>query len=788
MEPNTDMNVRLVNYHKGNELLRRYDVGEKFSHEDYSRFESLLMLTSVDLPDFHEYLEGVIRAQQGTANTMLIRHNRTIQQLYKQRLEASFEDLTSTLDTPDPRVTDEDLFININPTTQVTIDIVDIFLELLDEMIFHTPISEKHSYQRLQELMRLENISYIIINYFPEDRTVEIPLICRGETFPYMGLDFNPLDFYLSLVPIRTQENIEREPTLAIDLCFINSQHESENVISQINDNNTSNIELIHDNQGLQTPPQTPPAQITRLTPPPAPGRQRQANPPTTPVDETPIDDQDEIFMELIQDLYHDVRVTNVMIGLPTYMHIQERMQEFDIVYITAYYQREVPTFIFSGLHFYDADIPIEQQMPNDLEFETIYIINDALIEDNEMLLNLHNTIARRNVDLMLSLDDDGDVTNETPPPPPRLLRTGPIQRPPTPPPFMVVNPMEVHFRAGEIFRNDLWNKIRNILYKNDIQPGHYILKNLPGFPRHGLTRENIKLVLIKFVELTNRSSEYKRNRVSEIQNIFSVFVIELGPDQLNLIRMVFDYMFYLDIPELYAKYISKVNRGCLQAYAPNQGNEMNENRDALFEEMGMSCVNGRLERLYAIALELFTFLANDNLLTSAPPVEAVPKISELKSELGVGFKGSFVTRNKIERLFNKWVTEDVPLPDNQAAEEQQADPLVGKSVEEIKSHASNYIQRGFVQDNGADFSQDRIGLRMIEEYLNTIEFRPISVHRGELLYLLGGKKRSLRNKKKTRKQKKKGNKTNNKTAVKKSRKTKSINERKYRKKTRSRK
>ena len=391
---------------------------------------------------------------------------------------------------------------------------------------------------------------------------------------------------------------------------------------------------------------------------------------------------------------------------------------------------------------------------------DTLYILNDDIFQrfGTPELTEFQNRVNERNLEIIQ-----------------RMIQQQ--NRPPPPPTGLAINPYEVHQEASLISRNPLWNKIKNIIYKDGIQSGHYIFLMLDPrpFPTSGLNRENIKQVLFKFVELTNRRPEYKRNRITELQNIFSAFSIQLGPDDLNLIRVVFDYMFYLDIPELYAKYISKLTRTCLQAYATNQGNEMNENRNGRFQEMGMSCVNGRLERLYTVALEVLTLLSDDQLLTSSPPKKSVNKIKELKRALDVvpnkkDALVTLVTREKIERLFQKWVTQDVPLPDNQGAEEPQEDPLVGKSVVEIKAHALNYIQREFSKDDGIDFSTDEIGLKMIEDYLGSISFQKISSHRGELLGLLGGgKKLKTKNIRKTKKRRNRRTTTPNKRKTRKS-------------------
>ena len=648
-------------------------------------------------------------------------------------------------------------------------DELDTNLSSLPSQVEETNTLQGNVYIQIQERMQQLNLIYIVSGYVPM-----IPAFI-----------YNAGYYYNEGVSI--EEQLPEFNELSLDTLYILNDNifqqfgtpESRNFQNAVNERNLGIIQRMiqlereHPNFNEEIPP------------PPPPLLRRQNALPNRP--NSPI----EMLNSLMEVVTEEYREHNRILP-DTYESIQRVMQQMSFLYIQADFIALIDRSIFmlADVHPYNEEQPTIQQLPHDLFINNIYFINDNYVRDNPVLREYQANLYRNNMVVF-------NRVNVQQVQPHRFFR------PPTPPPELIINPInphEIHQEAGIISRNPLWNKIRNIIYKDGIIPGHYIFLVLDPrpFPSSSLTRENIKQVLIKFVELTNRRPEYKRNRTTELQNIFSTFSIELGPDDLNLIRVVFDYMFYLDIPELYAKYISKLTRTCLQAYATNQGNEMNENRNGPFQEMGMSCVNGRLERLYTVALEVLTLLANDQLLTSSPPEKSVDKIKELKRALDVvpnkkDAQVTLVTRDKIEKLFQKWVTKDVPLPDNQGAEEPQEDPLVGKSVEEIKAHALNYIQREFSKDDGIDFSTDDFGLRMIEEYLGTIDFQPISLHRGELFRLLGGGKRfKTKNNKKTKKQRKKQTKTLNKRKqskhIKKHKKNKSINKKRLRRKTRSKK
>ena len=648
--------------------------------------------------------------------------------------------------------------------------VLDTNLQTLSSQVEMNNTLQGNVYIQIQERMQQLNLIYIVSRYVPEISAFTFNAgyyYNEGVTILVQLPEFNEL--YLDTLYI-LNDNIFQQFGTPESTEFQNSVNERnlEIILRMIQ------LEREHPNFNAEIPPPPPPLRRQNALP----------NRPTSPT---------EMLDSLMEVVTEEYREHNRILP-DTYESIQRVMQQMSFLYIDAGFIAQLSIFSLADVHPYNREQPTIQQLPNDLFFDHIYFINDNYVRDDPVLREYQANLYRNNIVVFNRVN----VQQVQPPP---------FFRPPTPPPELIINdpelainPYEIHLEAGIISRNPLWNKIRNIIYKDGIIPGHYIFLVLDPrpFPSSGLTRENIKQVLIKFVELTNRIPEYKRNRTTELQNIFSAFSIQLGPDDLNLIRVVFDYMFYLDIPELYAKYISKLTRTCLQAYATNQGNEMNENRNGRFQEMGMSCVNGRLERLYTVALEVLTLLANDQLLTSSPPKKSVDKIKELKRALDVvpnknDALVTLVTREKIERLFQKWVTQDVPLPDNQGAEEPQEDPLVGKSVEEIKAHASNYIQKEFSKDDGIDFSTDDSGLRMIEEYLGTIDFQPISLHRGELLGLLGGgRKLKTKNIRKTKKQRKKQTKTLNKRKqskhIKKDKKIKSINKNRLRRKTRSKK
>lgn len=645
-------------------------------------------------------------------------------------------------------------------------DELDTNLQSLPSQVEENNTLQGNVYIQIQERMQQLNLIYIVSGYVPM-----VPAFIYNAGYYY--------NEGVSII-----EQLPEFNELFLDTLYILNDNifqqfgtpESRNFQNAVNERNLEiilrmiQLEREHPNFNAEIPP-----------PPPLLRRQNALpNRPTSPT---------EMLDSLMEVVTEEYREHNRILP-DTYESIQRVMRQMSYLYIHAGFIAQLSIFSLADVQLYNEEQPTIQQLPHDLFFDHIYFINDNYVRDDPVLREYQANLYRNNIVVFNRVN----VQQVQPPP---------FFRPPTPPPELIINPInpinpyEIHQEAGIISRNPLWNKIRNIIYKDGIVPGHYIFLVLDPrpFPSSGLTRENIKQVLIKFVELTNRRPEYKRNRTTELQNIFSTFSIQLGPDDLNLIRVVFDYMFYLDIPELYAKYISKLTRTCLQAYATNQGNEMNENRNGRFQEMGMSCVNGRLERLYTVALEVLTLLANDQLLTSSPPKKSVDKIKELKRALDVASNKkdahvTLVTREKIERLFQKWVTQDVPLPDNQGAEEPQEDPLVGKSVEEIKAHALNYIQRKFSEDDGIDFSTDDFGLRMIEEYLGTIDFQPISLHRGELLGLLGGGKRfKTKTNKKTKKQRKKQTKTLNKRKQSKHiKKHKSINKIRLRRKTRSKK
>lgn len=439
-----------------------------------------------------------------------------------------------------------------------------------------------------------------------------------------------------------------------------------------------------------------------------------------------------QLLNGIVLDLLHNFTLMN---------NVENRMRELNVVLVYATFDPVSEIVQFAGAIPHTAGLSVQDHLEifyashqDILNYYIIlnpFLVQEQIVEGDVEIRGIEIEIAQRNEDYITHIRAQLELENENEVPNNEIDEE-------------LAN--EVHTLSAQIMNNPLWNNIKSVLYQDESEIGKYSIEkepelndynyDLPYSAQENMISTPIKIILKKMVDLSERSTTYKRNRKDEISQCFTRFTIFIGPDGQELIKIVFDYLFYLDIPELYAKYVSRLVQSILQAYAftfHENGNMHNINGNQPFRNLGISCVNGRLERIFTVAIEILTQLPDGGFLEKEITEEARDKLNELKGLLPV-----MLSEHEISQKFYEWLD----LYDD------KQDPLAGEVITNVILDAKNYIMTELRRDGVSLYEHD---IQMIDSVLNknfpnTIQ--PFQTNRKEMFGMFGGKRRAKRTKK----------------------------------------
>ena len=157
--------------HKSRELLDRYNANERFLQDDFRLFSQLVHLFRNDITYLEGHLNWLESHEQpaGTPNHRIAQRYIQVERQLRVDLENAFWELR-------PRNliihNYERHLLQENPSSILYQTLQDNVLELVDEIQFNPiniPVSERNTYQEIQNIMVRENIRFFLFEYKLQD-------------------------------------------------------------------------------------------------------------------------------------------------------------------------------------------------------------------------------------------------------------------------------------------------------------------------------------------------------------------------------------------------------------------------------------------------------------------------------------------------------------------------------------------------------------------------------------------------------------------------------------------